>query len=62
MRPTHPERDPIAGYASRIVSGLVACAVVAATLHADVAAVAMVGAVLLVVFAVGCLLLHDGGL
>jgi hypothetical protein len=62
MRPAHPERDPIAGYVSRIVSGLVACAVIAATLHADVAAVAMVGAVLLVVLAVGCLLLRDGAL
>ncbi|HYB29804.1 MAG TPA: hypothetical protein VEF89_24560 [Solirubrobacteraceae bacterium] len=60
MRPAHPGPDPIAGYLSRIVGGLVACAVVAATLHADVAAVAMLGAVMLVVLATACLLLRDG--
>ena len=53
-------RDPLTGYLSRIVSGLVACAVVAVTVHADVAAVAMLGAVLLVVLATACLLLRDG--
>jgi len=42
-------RDSSVGYLSRVVTGLVACAVVAASLHADVAAVAMLGAVLLVV-------------
>jgi len=50
-------RDTIAGYLSRVVGGLVACAVVAATLHADIAALAMLGPVLLVVLAVGCLML-----
>jgi hypothetical protein len=53
-------RDPLAGYLSRIVTGLVACAVVAATLHADVAAAAMLGAVMLVVLATAWLLLRDG--
>jgi hypothetical protein len=52
-------RNPLAGYLSRIVSGLVACAVVAVTLHADVAAVAMLAGVLLVVLATACLLLRD---
>ena len=42
-------RDSTVSYFSRVVGGLVACAVVAATLHADVAAVAMLGAVLLFV-------------
>jgi hypothetical protein len=42
-------RDGNVNYLSRVVSGLVACAVVASSLHADVAAVAMLGAVLLVV-------------
>jgi uncharacterized membrane protein AbrB (regulator of aidB expression) len=62
MRPARPGRDPITGYLSRVVGGLVACAVVAATLHADVAAVAMLGAVMLVVLATACLLLRDGHL
>jgi hypothetical protein len=52
-------RDPIGGYLSRVVGGLVACAVVAVTLHADVAALAMLGPVLLVVLAAGCLILRD---
>jgi hypothetical protein len=52
-------RDPIGGYISRVVGGLVACAVVAVTLHADVAALAMLGPVLLVVLAVGCLMLRS---
>jgi len=60
MRPAHPGRDPIAGYLSRIVGGLVACAVAAATLHADVAAVAMLGAVMLVVLATAFVFLRDG--
>jgi hypothetical protein len=50
------------GYLSRIASGLVACAVVAVTLHADVAAMAMLGAVMLVVLAAGCRLLRSGEL
>jgi hypothetical protein len=60
MRPTRPARSPIAAYFSRVVSGLVVCAVVAASLHADVAAVAVLGAVLLVVLAMSLVLLRDG--
>jgi hypothetical protein len=56
------ERDLLAGYLSRIVGGLVACAVVAVTLHADIAALAMLGAVMLVVLAAARRLLRDGGL
>lgn len=41
--------DSSVAYLSRVAGGLVACAVLAATLHADVAAAAMLGAVLLVV-------------
>jgi hypothetical protein len=55
-------RDHTTGYCSRLISGLVACAVVAVTLHADIAAVAIVGAVMLVVVAVTCLMLRDGSL
>lgn len=51
-------RATIASYLSRVVSGLVVCAVVAATLHADVAALAMLGPVLLVVLTVGYLMLQ----
>ncbi len=46
------ERDGSTGYFSRVVSGLVACAVVATLLHAHVAAVAILAAVLLLVLAV----------
>jgi hypothetical protein len=52
------ERDRLVGYFSRLVSGLVACAVVAVTLHTDVAAAAMLAAVMLVVIAVTCLMLR----
>ena len=52
------ERDRLAGYFSRLVSGLVACAVVAVTLHTDVAAAAMLAAVMLIVVAVSCLMLR----
>jgi hypothetical protein len=56
------ERDKLVGYCSRVVSGLVAFGVVAATLHADTAALAIVGAVTLVVLAVTGLALRDGDL
>ena len=52
------ERGQIVGYVSRLVSGLVACAVVAATLHAHIAAAMMLGAVMLVVLGVTCLMLR----
>jgi hypothetical protein len=52
------ERHRLAGYFSRLVSGLVACAVVAVTLRTDVAAVAMLAAVMLVLVAVSCLMLR----
>jgi hypothetical protein len=44
------------------VTGLVACAVLAATLHADVAAPVILVAVMLVVLAITCLLARDGAL
>jgi hypothetical protein len=53
-------RDSIGGYVSRVVGGLVACAVVAVTFHADVAALAILGPVLLLVLALGCLLVREG--
>jgi hypothetical protein len=56
------ERDRIVGYCSRVVSGLVASGVVAATLHADIAALAIIGAVTLVVLAMTGLVLRDGDL
>ncbi len=52
------ERDRLVGYLSRVVSGLVAIAVVAVTLHAEVAAASMLAAVLLVVLAAMCLVLR----
>ncbi|HEV3387525.1 MAG TPA: hypothetical protein VG057_00860 [Solirubrobacteraceae bacterium] len=56
------QRNPLVGYCSRVASGLVAIAVVAVTLHRDVAAVAILAAVLLVVLAVTSVALHDGDL
>jgi hypothetical protein len=50
--------DRVVGYFSRLVSGLVACAVVAVTLHTDVAAATMLAAVMLVVVAACCLMLR----
>lgn len=44
------------------MSGLVASGVVAATLHADVAALAIVGAVALVVLGMTGIVLRDGDL
>ncbi|MGH2884430.1 MAG: hypothetical protein ACRDPA_17330 [Solirubrobacteraceae bacterium] len=44
------------------MSGLVASGVVAATLHADIAALAIIGAVTLVVLAMTGLVLRDGDL
>lgn len=48
----------MAGYCSRVVGGLVACAVAAVTLHAEVAGAAMLVAVMLVVLAVSYLMLR----
>lgn len=44
------------------MTGLVACAVVAATLHADVAAPVILGAVMLIVLAAACVMARDGAL
>jgi hypothetical protein len=52
------EPHRLAGYFSRLVSGLVACAVAAVTLHSDVAAAAMLAAVMLVVVAMSCFMLR----
>lgn len=52
------ERDRVVGYLSRVVSGLVAIAVVAVTLHAEVAAASMLAAVMLVVIAAMCLVVR----
>ena len=56
------DRGRFVGYASRLASGLVGCAVVAATLHADAAAVTILAAVLLVVLTVACFMLRDSAL
>jgi hypothetical protein len=56
------EQDRLVSYCSRVVSGLVASGVVAATLHADVAALAIVAAVTLVVIAMTGVMLRDGHL
>jgi hypothetical protein len=48
----------MAGYVSRLVSGLVVCSVVAVTLHAEVAAASMLAAVMLLVLAVVGLLMR----
>jgi hypothetical protein len=48
------ERDRAVGYFSRVVTGLVACAVVAVTLHAEVATAAILGTVMVLVLAASC--------
>jgi len=55
-------RDKLVAYWSRVVTGLVASGVVAATLHADVAALAIVAAVTLVVLGLTGIALRDGDL
>jgi hypothetical protein len=56
------DRGRIVGYFSRLVVGLVACAVAATTLRADAAAVTILAAVLLAVLTVAALMLRDGAL
>ena len=56
------QRDPLVGYCSRVASGLVAVAVIAVSLRADVAAVAILAGVMLVVAAVTSVLLRNGNL
>ena len=56
------ERDRLVGYCSRLASGLIAVAVVAVSLRADVAAVAILAAVMVVVLAVTSAMLRDGRL
>jgi hypothetical protein len=55
-------RDRLVGYCSRVIGGLVACAVAAATLHADVAAAAILGAVMLAVVGITTIMLLAGEL
>jgi hypothetical protein len=54
--------DRLVGYGSRVVAGLVMCAVLAATLHADAAALTILMAVTLVVLAVTAVMLRHGRL
>jgi len=54
--------DRLVSYGSRVVAGLVTCAVLAATLHADAAAVTILTAVTLVVLAITAVMLRDGRL
>jgi hypothetical protein len=56
------DRDRTAAYFSRVVSGLVACAVVAVTLHAEVATAAILATVMVLVLAVSGLMLRDRAL
>jgi hypothetical protein len=56
------QRDRAVGYFSRVVSGLVACSVAAVTLHAEVAAVAILVTVMVLVAVVSCAMLRDRAL
>jgi hypothetical protein len=56
------ERDRIAAYFSRLVTGLVACGLLATTLGARIAAVVIIAGVMLSVLAITCLLLRNGDL
>jgi hypothetical protein len=52
------ERTVAIGYLSRLVSGLVVCAVVAVTLHAAVGATVILGTAFVLVLAVMCQMLR----
>jgi hypothetical protein len=52
------ERDAVIGYFSRLVGGLVACAVGAVTLHAEVAAGAILATVMLLALAASYVILR----
>ena len=52
------ERDAVIGYLSRLVGGLVACAVVAVTLHAEVAAGAILATVMVLALAATLVILR----
>lgn len=52
------ERHAASGYLSRLVSGLVVCAVLAVTLHAAVGAAVILGTVFVLVLAVLCKMLR----
>ena len=56
------DRGRAIGYYSRVVSGLVACSVAAVTLHAEVAAAAILATVMVLVAAVTCALLRGRAL
>jgi hypothetical protein len=51
--------DRLVSYGSRVVVGLITCAVLAATLHADAAALTILTAVVLVVLAITAVTLRD---
>jgi hypothetical protein len=50
------ERDRVISYISWLVSGLVACAVIAVTLHTDAAAATLLAGAMLIVVAVSVLM------
>ena len=56
------ELDRLLGYGSRLVAGLVACAAVAATMHADGGALTILTAVTLVVLALTSVMWRGGRL
>lgn len=56
------ERDRLLGYGSLLVAGLIACAAVAATMHADGAALAILTVVTVVVLAATSVMRRDGRL
>lgn len=56
------KRNGLRGYLSRVVSGLVACAVGAVTLHDEVATVAILATVMVLVLGVMCLMLRGRAL
>jgi hypothetical protein len=51
--------DEFVAYFSRIASGLVAAAVVAVTLHAEVAAGAILAAVMVLALALSCVIVRN---
>ena len=54
--------DRLVGYCSRVVTSLVACAVLATTMHTDIAAATLVAAAILVVLGIAFVMFRDGRL
>ena len=51
----------LVGYCSRVVAGLVGCAVIASMLHTEAAAMTLLAAAMLLVLTITSVMFRDGG-